>query len=150
MIALSDKTLHYLFDDTPVYCGIQLEKSSLEKHFPLLVIADDANTFDSNEYSQIKKIVASANIQEGDYAIISTDDLKNVQLFSLLNKHHPYFMLIFSDNRNCLNKNISVPLHRVMQLEKIKLLRTVSLKKLVQDTTMKKALWAGMKEMFNL
>lgn len=137
-----------LFAENKVFSDIELNIAQ-EKKTAILVLYDDDETISNAETELLNKILLAAKITTADFILLNTFS-KQISLHLLMEQYQPQTLLIFSNSKSSLGKNITLPLYEITPLYGIKILRSSSLKMLLTNTEQKSMLWNRMKVLFNI
>lgn len=127
----------------------KLTPDELPKSKPMkvLVLHDSIGEIDSQDAELLQKILAAAKISATDFLVENIH--RHFSLSQLLQEFNPNFLIVFSNQKTALGKNIDLPLNEIITLYNTKILRTVKLKELPTQPELKKKFWGKMKIMFN-
>jgi DNA polymerase III psi subunit len=138
-----------LYEHEKVYVNIEI-RNHLPTPTKVLALHSSAkNNLPKEESELLQKILASAKISMQEYTVQHIGALPP-SLSDWIQQYNPSYLLIFSDEKFALGKNMQLPLYEVLYFRHIKIFRSIPLNKLLHNSEAKKILWAKMKIMFGL
>lgn len=124
------------------------DAASGNKPVKVLVLHDSNGAIAQQDLELLQKILAAAKISSSDFSLENVNN--HFSLAQLQQQFQPQFLLVFSNQKTALGKNLQLPLHEIISLKQTQILRSVTLKELQSNAEHKKQLWAKMKILFNV
>lgn len=137
-----------LFQSNKVFNSVELD-NVFQKKIRVLVLYETATDLNEADKELAIKILGAVKVSTQDFLLLNVFQ----KSFSVhLAKHYfePEIIMVFSDSKYTLGKNISLPLFEIFELEGIKILRSTTFSNLEKQKSQKEILWARMQTLFNI
>ncbi|MBX2903220.1 MAG: hypothetical protein KF872_06635 [Chitinophagales bacterium] len=146
--SLSIQNPSQLFASQKVFSGIELN-TPFQQKVKVLVLHQTNEQTTSQDLDLLHKILAAAKLQPNDFTLqnLDTDTLSLQQITA---QFQPEVVLIFSNLKYTLGKNLQLPLYETVSLQGIKILRSAPLQMLHTKPEYKKQLWNALQALFNV
>lgn len=137
-----------LFQSQKVFGSITLD-NTFQKKIRVLVLHETATDLSEEDRGLAEKILGAAKVSSQEFLILNVFQ-KSLSVHQAIQLYHPEVIMIFSESKHTLGKNMSLPLFEILEIEGVKILRSIPLAILPPHEKERKVLWDRLQTLFNL
>lgn len=137
-----------LFQSNKVFNSIELD-NVFQKKIRVLVLYETATDLNEADKELAIKILGAVKVSTQDFLLLNVFQ-KSFSVHQAKQYFEPEVIMIFSESKYTLGKNISLPLFEIFEIEGVKILRSTTFSNLVKQKSQKEILWARMQTLFNI
>ncbi|MBX2909335.1 MAG: hypothetical protein KF706_06865 [Chitinophagales bacterium] len=137
-----------LFQSQKVFGSIALD-NTFQKKVRVLVLHETATDLSEEDRGLAEKILGAAKVSTQEFLILNVFQ-ESLSVHQAIQLYQPEVILVFSESKYTLGKNMSLPLFEILEIGGAKILRSVPLSVLPAHKNEREVLWKRLQTLFNL